>query len=65
MVDGFLNDILVKRGLMDYATVCDESNNDGTRIDRNELWIDVALKPMKSAEFIYIPISIVNSSASF
>lgn len=65
MVDGFLNDILVKRGLMDYATVCDESNNDGTRIDKNELWIDVALKPMKSAEFIYIPISVVNSGASF
>lgn len=58
-VDGFLGDLIVKRGLYDYATVCDESNNTPDRIDRNEMYIDVALKPVKAAEFIYIPIRIV------
>jgi phage tail sheath protein FI len=62
--DGYLNDILVKRGLYDFVTLCDESNNIPTRIDRNEMWLDVAIKPMKVAEFIYIPIRVVNTGAS-
>jgi hypothetical protein len=57
--DGILNDILVKRGLVDYATVCDATNNTPDRVDRNELWLDVAIKPTKAAEFIYIPIRVV------
>ncbi len=61
MIDGFLGDILIRRGIYDFATVCDESNNTPTRIDRNELWCDVAIKPAKTAEFIYIPIRVVNT----
>ena len=61
LVDNFLGDLIVKRGLYDAVTVCDESNNTPDRIDRNELYIDVALKPVKAAEFIYIPIRIVNT----
>jgi hypothetical protein len=61
-VDAFLGDLVVKRGLYDYATVCDESNNTPDRIDRNEMYIDVALKPVKAAEFIYIPIRIVTTA---
>lgn len=61
--DGFLNDILIKRGLYDFVTLCDESNNTPTRIDRNELWLDVAIKPIRSAEFIYIPIRVLNTGA--
>jgi len=63
VVDGFLGDLIVKRGLYDFATVCDESNNTPDRIDRNELYIDIALKPVKAAEFIYIPIRIVATGA--
>ncbi len=63
VVDSFLGDLIVKRGLYDFATVCDESNNTPDRIDRNELYIDVALKPVKAAEFIYIPIRIVATGA--
>lgn len=64
MADAFLGDILTKRGLYDYATLCDTSNNTATRIDRNELWMDIALKRVKSAEFIYIPIRVVSTGAS-
>lgn len=64
VVDSFLGDLIVKRGLYDFATVCDESNNTPDRIDRNELYVDVALKPVKAAEFIYIPIRVVNTGAS-
>ena len=48
VVDNFLGDLIVKRGLYDFATVCDDSNNTPDRIDRNELYIDVALKPVKA-----------------
>jgi len=64
VVDNFLGDILVKRGLYDFVTICDESNNTPDRIDRNEMYIDVALKPVKAAEFIYIPIRVVATGAS-
>lgn len=63
MVDGFLNDIVVKRGLYDYATVCDDSNNTPDRIDRSEMYIDIALKPVKAAEFIYVPIRVLSTGA--
>ncbi|MBT8439664.1 MAG: hypothetical protein KJO91_08050 [Gammaproteobacteria bacterium] len=65
VVDNFLGDLIVKRGLYDFATVCDESNNTPDRIDRNEMYIDVALKPVKAAEFIYIPIRILATGAEF
>lgn len=61
VVDNFLGDLVVKRGLYDFATVCDESNNTPDRIDRSEMYIDIALKPVKAAEFLYIPIRIVNT----
>jgi phage tail sheath protein FI len=63
-VDSFLGDLIVKRGLYDFATVCDSSNNTPDRIDRNEMYLDVALKPVRAAEFIYIPIRIVATGAS-
>ena len=59
--DGFLADLLAKRAIYDFIVVCDETNNTPARIDRNELWIDVAIEPAKAAEFIYIPIRIVNT----
>ena len=49
------------RALYDYVVVCDESNNTPTRIDRNELWIDIAIEPVKAIEFIYIPLRIKNT----
>ena len=54
-------DLVSKRGLYDYLVVCDSSNNTPARIDRNELWIDIAIEPVKAAEFIYIPVRILNT----
>ncbi len=57
----FLADILSRRGLNDFAVVCDDTNNTPARIDRNEFYVDVAIEPAKAAEFIYIPIRLVNT----
>lgn len=64
-VDGFLSDIVVKRGLYDFASVCSDVNNTPTRIDRNELWVDIGLKPTRAVEFIYVPLRILSTGAQF
>ena len=61
VVQTLMVDLVAKRGIYDYLVVCDESNNTPARIDRNELWIDVAIEPVKAAEFIYIPVRILNT----
>ena len=61
VVETLFQDLISKRGLYDYSVVCDESNNTPARIDRNELWIDIAVEPVKAAEFIYIPVRIFNT----
>jgi hypothetical protein len=61
VVQTLLVDLVAKRGLYDYLVVCDDSNNTPARIDRNELYVDVAIEPVKAAEFIYIPVRILNT----
>lgn len=60
-VDSFLSSLVNGRALYDYATICDETNNTPDRIDRKELWIDVALQPVRAIEFIYVPIRVVST----
>ncbi len=52
IVEQLCNDLVAKRALNDYVVVCDETNNTPVRIDRNELYVDVAIEPVKAAEFI-------------
>lgn len=61
VVSGYLNNIRVNSGLYDFAVLCDESNNTPDSIDRNELYVEIALKPTKTIEFIYVPISLVKT----
>lgn len=63
VVQSLFIDLVAKRGLYDYLVVCDTSNNTPARIDRNELWIDIAIEPVKAAEFIYVPVRILNTGA--
>ena len=64
VVDRFLGQLVTQRGLFDFLTVCDTTNNTPARIDRNELHIDIAIQPVKAVEFIYIPIRIQNTLGS-
>jgi len=54
-------DLIAKRAIYDYLVVCDLSNNTPARIDRNELWVDIAIEPVKAVSFIYIPLRIKNT----
>ena len=59
--DAFCLELVSLRGLYDFLVVCDESNNTPSRIDRNELYLDIAIEPVKAIEFIYIPLRIKNT----
>jgi phage tail sheath protein FI len=60
----FLEELITKRALFDFLVVCDDTNNTPARIDRNELYIDIAIQPVKAIEFIYIPVRIKNTGES-
>lgn len=59
--DSLLLELVGQRALYDFVTVCDLTNNTPSRIDRNELWLDIAIEPVKAVEFIYIPLRIKNT----
>ena len=61
VVQTLMVDLVAKRGIYDYLVQCDDQNNTPARIDRNELWVDVAIEPVKAAEFIYIPVRVLNT----
>lgn len=63
LIDGLLGDIMTKRGLYDFLTVCDESNNDAFVLDNNSLVCEIIVKIAKTAEFLYFPIKVVSSGA--
>lgn len=60
-VESLLLELVGQRALYDYLVVCDESNNTPSRIDRNELYVDIAIEPVKAIEFIYIPLRLKNT----
>jgi hypothetical protein len=60
-VESLLLELVGLRALYDFAVVCDESNNTAARIDRNELYVDIAIEPVKAVEFIYIPLRVKNT----
>jgi hypothetical protein len=60
-INSLMIDLIAKRAIYDYLVVCDLSNNTPARIDRNELWVDIAIEPVKAVEFIYIPLRIKNT----
>jgi hypothetical protein len=61
VTNSLMIDLVAKRAIYDYLVVCDTSNNTPARIDRNELYMDVAIEPVKAVEFIYIPLRIKNT----
>jgi hypothetical protein len=61
VITSLMIDLVAKRGIYDYLVVCDLTNNTPARIDRNELYVDIAIEPVKAVEFIYIPVRIKNT----
>jgi phage tail sheath protein FI len=64
MVNPMMDDILRRRGIIEFRVVCDETVNTPVRVDRNELWTKVIIKPTKTAEVLIFEINLTNQSAN-
>lgn len=58
-----LDDIRRRRGITEFRVICDETTNTPLRVDRNELWCRVLIKPTKTAEVLVFELNLTNQSA--
>ena len=65
LVTPFLRDVQGRRGLTDFRVSCDDTNNTGEVIDRNEFVADIYIKPNRSINFITLNFIAARSSVSF
>ena len=65
LVEPFLRDVQGRRGIVDFKVVCDETNNTGEVIDRNEFVGDIYIKPSRSINFIQLNFVAVRSGVEF
>jgi hypothetical protein len=62
--NNIFNSLIAARGIYDYLVVCDTTNNTPSTIDQNELYVDIAIQPVKAIEFIYIPVILENTGST-
>jgi hypothetical protein len=65
LVEPFLRDVQGRRGIYDFKVVCDETNNTGEIIDRNEFVGDIYIKPARSINFIQLNFVAVRTGVEF
>lgn len=65
LVEPFLRDVQGRRGIYDFKVVCDETNNTGEVIDRNEFIGDIYIKPAKSINYIQLNFVAVRTGVEF
>ena len=65
LVEPFLRDVQGRRGITDFVVKCDESNNTGEVIDRNEFVADIFVKPNRSINFITLNFVAARSAINF
>ena len=65
LVEPFLRDVQGRRGIFDFKVVCDETNNTGEVIDRNEFIGDIYIKPARSINFIQLNFIAVRTNVEF
>ena len=65
LVEPFLRDVQGRRGITDFVVKCDESNNTGEVIDRNEFVADIFVKPNRSINFITLNFVAARSGINF
>jgi len=58
--ESLMLDLVSLRGIYDFIVVCDETNNTPSIIANNQLYVDIAVEPVKAVEFIYIPLRLKN-----
>ena len=65
MVEPFLRDIKGRRGITDFAVICDGTNNTGQIIDTNQFVADIYIKPTRSINFITLSFIATRTDVEF
>ena len=65
IVEPFLREVQGRRGITDFLVVCDETNNTGQVIDRNEFIAEIFIKPARSINFITLSFVATRTGVSF
>ena len=62
-VNPLLDDIKRRRGITEFRVICDETVNTPVRVDRNEVWCKILIKPTKAAEAVIFELNVTSQSA--
>jgi hypothetical protein len=65
IVEPFLREVQGRRGITDFLVVCDETNNTGEVIDRNEFVAEIFVKPARSINFITLQFVATRTGVAF
>ena len=65
IVEPFLREVQGRRGITDFLVVCDETNNTGEVVDRNEFVAEIFIKPARSINFITLQFIATRTGVSF
>ena len=65
LVEPFLREVQGRRGITDFLVVCDETNNTGEVIDRNEFLAEIFIKPARSINFITLKFVATRTGVAF
>tara|TARA_R110000782_G_scaffold102791_5_gene190169 strand:+ start:3592 stop:5754 length:2163 start_codon:yes stop_codon:yes gene_type:complete len=65
LIAPLMDDISRRRGITQFSVICDESTNTPIRVDRNEMWCKVLIKPTKTAEMVVFELNLTSQSANF
>lgn len=65
LVEPYLRNVQGRRGITEFLVVCDETNNTGEVIDRNEFVADIYIKPARSINFIQLNFVAVKTGVQF
>ena len=65
IVEPFLREVQGRRGITDFRVICDETNNTGDVIDRNEFIAEIFVKPARSINFITLQFIATRTGVSF
>jgi len=65
IVEPFLREVQGRRGITDFLVVCDETNNTGDVIDRNEFKAEIFIKPARSINFITLSFVATRTGVAF
>jgi phage tail sheath protein FI len=63
LLNPFFDGIKQRRGITEFKVICDATTNTPERVDKNEMWCRVLIKPTKTAEIVVFELNLTNQSA--